>query len=241
MSPRALLVAAVLACSATAARADPPVVIFDARADPPQAQPAAAEAALLERVVRPEARRAWRGADVCSDAFEVIGRVRGSFTRPGARQSAVLYRFCDVGRQTGMSGVAVLEAGRVAAHVVYEGGGEDAIAALPDVDEDGLSEIAIAGTGTGQGTMDRGMSILELGPRGVKKLGFFAIYHDDCGTEHRRPAERAAVLYATPGPAPRFFVDRFTRPCEAKVRWRAASARAPIQPDEDETTYRRLR
>jgi hypothetical protein len=191
--------------------------------------------------VRPQARAAWRGAEACSDAFAVLGRAREAFTRPGARQSAVLYRFCDTGRQTGMSGVAVLESGRVAAHVVFEGGGEDAVAALPDVDGDGLSEIAVSSAGTGQGYMAGRVAVVELGASGVRKLGAFVTYRNDCGSEERRLAERAAVLYAAPGSTPRFFVEGATKPCEGPARWRQASARVPVQPERDETAYRRLR
>jgi hypothetical protein len=241
MRVAALLLTTAVAAASPGARAEPFVLLFDARAFAVPAQLSAAEAALLERVVRPQARAAWRGADACTDAFAVVGRARGAFTRPGARQSAVLYRFCETGRQTGMSGVAVLEPGRVAAHMVFEGGGEDAVAALPDVDGNGLSEIAIASAGSGQGYMEGGVAVVELGASGVRKLGAFVTYRNNCGSEERRLAERASVLHGTPGPTPRFFIEGFTKPCEGPGRWRRASARVPVRPERDETAYRRLR
>ncbi len=241
MRPIALLVTIAAGVTASlAARADLQVPIFDARLDAVAAQPTAAEAALLERVVRVQAREAWRGDDACSDDFTVLGRASGAFTRPGASQTAVLYRFCDVGRQNGMSGIAVLESGRVAAHVVFEGGSESGISALPDIDQDGLSEVEIAGFGSGQGDLDGGVAIVEIGPGAVKKLGFFATYHDDCGSDGPRLTERAAALYAEPGASPRYFVERFTRPCGASTRWRASAGRVPVLPEKDDTQYRRL-
>lgn len=241
MRPAALLLTIAATVAAPSARAQPLVPIFDARIDAAPGQPNAAEVALLERVVRAQARAAWTGVDACSDEFDVLGRARGAFTRPGATQSAVLYRFCNMGRQIGMSGVAVLESGRVVAHVVFKGGGEHAISALPDINENGLSEIAIAGAGSGQGYMDAGIAVVELGPRGVKKLGAFVTYRSNCGSDKRLRAERAAVLYVTPGSTPRFFTKGFTRPCDAHVRWGAASARVPVRPEKDDTSYRRLR
>ncbi len=241
MRPNALLLAIAAVASSTGARAESRVPLFDARVDAVSVQPTAAEAVLLERVVRAQARAAWRDADACSDDFAVLGRATGAFTRPGARQSAVLYRFCDVGRQSGMSGVAVLELGRVAAHVVFEGGGEHAISALPDIDENGLSEIAIAGAGSGQGYVQGGITVVELGPSGVRKLGTFITYRDNCGSDERRLAEHAAVLYAAPGSTPRFFTEGFTKACDAPGRWRASSSRVLVVPEKDDTTYRRVR
>jgi hypothetical protein len=242
MRPTTLLVTIAAGVGASlSAGAEPEVPIFDGRSDSVLAQPTSAEAALLERVVRPQARAVWSGDDACSEDFTVVGRASGAFTQPGANQTAVLYRFCDIGRQNGMSGIAVLESGRVAAHVAFKGGGESGISALPDVDEDGLSEIAIASFGSGQGTMDGGVTVIELGASGVKKLGFFGTYHDNCGTDERRLAERASVLYAVPGSSPRFFIDRFTKSCGESTRWRASSARVPVLPENDDTSYRRIR
>ena len=240
MRPTTILFAlgAVVTCSI--AHAEAPVAIFDGRRSDKPVAPNAAETALLESVVHPEARAAWAD-DGCSDTFVVLAKVKGSFTKRGARQSAVLYRFCNTGRQNGMSGVAILDQGRVAAHVVWKGGNEDAIVAMRDIDGNGLSEIAITDSGVGQGYVDSGISIVELGPSDVKKLGFFDTYDDDCGSLRPRPAERAAVLYVTPGTTPRFFTKRFTKPCHARVSWRPLSARVPVRPKKSETSYRRLR
>jgi hypothetical protein len=224
MRPIAILLTFAAIVAPAGVCAEPLLPIFDARVEAVTVQPSAAEAALLERVVRVQARAAWTGADSCSDEFAVLARAAGAFTRPGATQSAVLYRFCNQGRQIGMSGVAVLEGGRVAAHVVFKGGGEYAIAALPDVDENGLSGIAV----------------VELGPSGVKKLGTFVTSRSNCGSGERGLAERASVLYATPGATPRFLAEDFTKACDAPARWRAASARVTVLPDKDDTMYRRL-
>src|SRR6185437_13268700 len=98
MRPIALLLTTAAGVTASlAARADLQVPIFDARPDPVAAQPTPAEAALLERVVRVRAREAWSDDDSCSDDFTVLGRASGAFTRPGASQTAVLYRFCRIG------------------------------------------------------------------------------------------------------------------------------------------------
>jgi hypothetical protein len=241
MKPSALLFALAAAGVAVRAHAQTPALIFDARAAVTPTEPSAAEAALLERVVRREARAAWRGKDVCSEAFTVLGRARGAFTRPDAAQTVALYSYCAMGRQMGREGLAVLDSGRVVAHVVWEGGLDDGLLALPDLNQNGLSEIAIASGGSGQGFMQAGLAVVELGSRGVQKLGMFVTYTNNCGTDEPRLAEHASALFATAGASPRFFSEGFVKPCDAPGPWRAESARAPVAPATDETIYRRLR
>lgn len=72
--------------------------------------------------------------------FKVCGSASGAFTRPGARQQAVLYRYSYT------NGVVVLERGKVAAH--YSGDPGDyahylAIAAAPDINQNGCSELIL--------------------------------------------------------------------------------------------------
>jgi hypothetical protein len=52
--------------------------------------------------------------------------------------------------------------GRVVAHIVYEGGQDRAIGALPDIDGNGLAEILVATGETNQGVTWETISIIEL-------------------------------------------------------------------------------
>jgi hypothetical protein len=90
--------------------------------------------ALLRRDVVPEARRLWARVEGCRDEFQAIDAAAGSFTRRGASQRAVLYRFCAAGHGFARGGVAIVQGGRVVAHLTIEDAQPDGLRALADVD-----------------------------------------------------------------------------------------------------------
>lgn len=81
------------------------------------------------------------------DSFRVINSVRGSFTKPKLRQKAALYQFCLQGKAQYagyLGGIIIIENNTVIAHYVFSNiSGFDVIKSLPDINRNGLSEIAL--------------------------------------------------------------------------------------------------
>jgi hypothetical protein len=240
MTKTPLLLLAWLLAPVIAAGQDPRPV-FDARLSPAPAKIAAADTALLDRLARPAARQAWKGSEGCKDEFEVLDAVTGAFTRRGASQRAFLYRFCTTGHGFGASGVAVIEDGKTVAHLAYDGAADYALGALPDLDGDGLSEILLVGGGTNQGITATSVSLIGIGvaPGGVKKLGRFPVYEDNCGAG-TAPGATAWRLLARPGPKPVFSRERFVRKSCEEGAWQQVGEAEAISPEADDTRFRRL-
>ncbi len=237
MKPSILAVLLAFTATAAPALAEPPVRIFDARLDSKPAKPTAAEKALLGRQTRP-VREEWNQDDCKS--VDVQDVAEGAFTRPDVKQRAVLYHYCEIARQLRAVGLAVFEGERVVAHVVYEGGLDHAIEALPDLDGNGLSEILIANYGNGQGYAYGRVTLIELAPDGVRRLGQFESHRDDCGAVDNG-TETATVLYASRGKAQSFFKETFVKSCGSQGSFRKTAGQAPVKPQKDDTQYQRLR
>lgn len=125
-----------------------PVSLFDGRSYLKAIQKAGkAESATVTAEVRQRSQEKFlkkrlEGLDSgkFEDSFEIRGVAKGSFTRAGAAQQAVLYRYSYT------NGVVVLEGGKVVAH--YSGDPGDyalfvAIFSAPDVNGNGLSEMIL--------------------------------------------------------------------------------------------------
>jgi hypothetical protein len=215
-------------------------VLYDARLSPQPAAPSAAEAALLESTARPAARQAFQKLEGCADEFTVVDVAAGSFTRSQARQKAILYRYCTTGHGFAADGLAVIEDGRVVAHVTYEGGWDSALGSLPDLDGDGLSEILIASGGTNQGITTTSVGVIGVAS-GVKKFGRFQVYEDNCGSGAGPSRQSASKLLARPGKSPAFFREDFTNiSCEGNS-WRKKGSLKPAAPEADSIEYRTLK
>ena len=225
-----LVAVALLGVDAGAAQLAP---VFDARADRAPRPPSEALEARIERELLPVAREAWRERCGGLGGFAAIDTARGAFTRPHAKQTAVLYRVCQIGRQNGVDAIAVFEGDRVVRHVSFDGH-EAAIGALRDIDGDGVDELLVAGFGSGQGTFDGGVLFLELARGHARVLGGAATYHDDCGVSDAG-TRTASVLRAAPGNSMRLFRDEYVRPCPARRAWRQTPAARPVRHEKDGT------
>jgi hypothetical protein len=136
----------------------------------PSAVPPAHQA-VVRREVLPQARRLWARVENCRDEFRPLDFAAGSFTAAGAPQRAVLYRFCETGHNFARGGIAILQAGRVVAHVTLENARPDGLRALPDVDRDGVSELMLVDNAMHQGQFTTLVSIVQLVPGGVRSFG----------------------------------------------------------------------
>jgi hypothetical protein len=201
------------------------------------------DGALLRRDVLPEARRLWARVEGCRDEFRAIDAAAGSFTRRGAEQRAVLYRFCETGHDFARGGVAIVQGGRVVAHVTIEDAQPDGLRALADVDQDGVSELVLVDNATHQGEATTLVSIIQLLPRGVRSFGLASAYHSTPRGEARRDVghEQATVLYATPARRPLFEAETYGHSDNERSRWRGTHRLHRIDLEPDRTTYRRVR
>ncbi len=195
---------------ATHARAQGSVLVADGRSDTPAAAGATdAEERLVKSRSLPKARQYWP-AEMCEESFSVLGAAAGSFTRAGARQRAVLYRYCVTGHDFANNGIAVFEGGRIVADVLYEGGEDHSIESLADIDADGISELVFDNASIHQGYTNAVVMLVQLTPAGVKQLGIADVYEDDCGARARCTMTAYRVTVA-PGPAPVFYRETFRK------------------------------
>ncbi len=223
--------AAALA-SAPPVRAQSTTLVFDPRTPSARPRVSGADSQLLERVARPAARRRWQGVgDECRDGFAVEDVAAGAFTRAGARQRAFLYSYCRMGRVGGRGGVAVVENGRVVAHVMMEGT-QYGIRAARDVNRNGRDEMVLVDGSTGQGITVESASLMELAPGNgaLAKLATFAVSEDNCATRGAGARPEANVIHARPGRTPRFYQQAYRGTCADRPRWTPAGALKPVTP-----------
>ena len=236
----------LFALAAVVAAGDAPKPIFDGRLTLAPGKLSAAEQKLFHQAVAPAARKAWRERErdtLCEPGFPpaAIDIAAGAFTRAGAAQKAILYRYCAIGHNLLLDGVAVIEGDRVAAHILFEGGENTAIGALADLNGNGVSELLIAAGATDQGVTSAWMSIVELAPGGhVTKFGQTATLSDDCGAKETGCVATAWRIWAKAGARPAFFKDAFVTPGAGARAWRKTGALSPIQLDEDAVEYEAL-
>jgi len=206
------------------------ILIYDPLAEPPAKSDglSVAEKALVGSEVLPATRQYWKGRGVeCGpndrSGFNLFPSVvHGSFTRAGVSQEGVLYRYCATRRKVAKNGIVVLEAGRVVAHIVYEGGWGNGLLALPDIDGSGQSPMLIVGGGTTRGETVEAVAILKLSGEGVTNFGYAWTYDAVCGAalrEGQKGQKEAYRLFARRGATPVFYLQAFVGGCKEPPKW----------------------
>lgn len=192
----------------------------------------------------PDARKEWhkrKRDEVCESDFQPAGldAAPGSFTRPKAEQKAILYKYCAFGHDMALDGIAVIENGRLVAHVIFEGGENRAIGALPDINGNGLSEIVIAGGATNQGITMGWISLIELAGSNVTRFGQAETSSDDCGVNEKNCKVTANRISVIGGKTPAFYREVFvnTGSGSGMSSWKKVGGPAPISLDEDHVEY----
>jgi len=239
--------AAILVAASGTMPAQAPKPIFDGRLTLKPTAPAPAEVALLKEKVLPAAKKAWhkqeRGA-LCTGGVDgvAVDIAAGAFTKPRADQKALLYRYCTIGHEMVLNGIAILEGGRVVAHVIFEGGESHAIGALPDINGNGLAEILLASGGTNQGITWGTMAIIELGGAEITEFGQTDTFSDDQGANDKNGKVKANRISVKFGTKPEFFRDSFiaTGAGQGAGAWRKVGVQAPITLEEDKAEYELL-
>jgi len=224
----------VLAAAAGRSSAQgPAVVLYDPLSKVAEYQPAAADEKLVNKNLVPKSRTRWAELDSCDGSnANIIGAVDGSFTRPGARQRAIVYELCQTGNGLANNGVAVVENGRVVAHFAEEGGWDLEVSRVPDVNRNGRDELAIeTGGGMHQGYTGSSVTVLEISETTVTELGIFLAFSNSC--ENYAPdkyCDRSYKLTVKPGAKPVFYAQKFTnRGTDERPRWVAAGKALPAK------------
>jgi hypothetical protein len=196
------------------------VPIYDARLNPKPGQATRADINLLKRQVLPKDRVYWNKDDLAKqcassgEAFAVRDVAFGSFTRPKARQRALLYHHCWLpgpGWGYHFSGIAVLESNRVVAHVPFMGG-DERIGAYPDFDRNGCSELVTVESDIRMGIEYEWINVFELKGGERRELLELQTAQSNYSSGVERPGQfdsRAARVYVQPGPRLTFYAEVF--------------------------------
>jgi len=199
-------------------------VISDGRAETINSEVTKAEEEFIEKEVRKKESQIRKINDMCEEdeffSFSLSGVASGSFTRPKAVQKAYLYELCRSNIEMGIGGILIVENRNVIAHYIYgENGLDDDITILPDIDQNGLSEIVLSGAWVGQGYIFRSVEILELTQRGIKFFGGARTFEDSSGaanpTNHPVKAFKIAVKS---GRIPVYFREKYVQK-EFEEKW----------------------
>lgn len=197
-------------------QAEKPVLIYDGRpAKEISTAPTQAETDIVEKEVRKnESVIKTKSSQDCGDedTFSVIGAASGSFTKQKSSQTAYLYELCRSARTFGIGGIVIVENGKVVSHNTYgdNGLGYD-IASLPDINQNGLSEIVLISGGMGQGFTFGGIEIIEIGANGVMSFGFAETYSDDYGVGNAKSLGTAYRITAQTGKTPVYFRETYSQ------------------------------
>jgi hypothetical protein len=197
-----------------AGQTNKPALIYDGRTEARGLRATAAEERLVEREVRKKetAIKEKSNQDCVDDTFSVGAVARGSFTKPKAAQSVVLYELCRSGRSFGIGGIVIVENGKIVAHYTYgENGLDYDLVSLPDINQNGLSEIVLIGGGGGQGYSANAVEIIEMTAGGVKSFGIADTYKDDFGTGKPNSSATGYKVTVQPGKNPIYFRETYRR------------------------------
>jgi hypothetical protein len=194
-----------------------PKPIFDGRLTLKPAGLSPWETKLMKDKVAPDARKEWRK------------RNRD--------------KYCTIGHGMALDGIAVIENGQLVAHVVFEGGENRAIGALPDINGNGLSEIVIVSGGTNQGITSAWISMIELAGAEITRLGQAETSSDNCGVDENNCKITANRISVRSGKTPAFYREVFvdTGSGSGLSSWRKLGALTPISLDKDQVEYEFLK
>ena len=199
-------------------------LVYDGRDDSSSPPPTKTEADFIEKEVRKNEAliREKSGLECDEDEFSsfgISGLTSGSFTKPNTQQKAYLYELCRSGRAFGIGGIIIVENEKIVAHYVYGENGLDAdITTLPDINQNGFSEIMLIGGGTGQGYTMGSVEIIEFAPGGVNSFGIADTYEDNFGTVSPRRSATAFKVSVQTGKNPVYFRETYTRKSQ-EGRW----------------------
>lgn len=236
---RVILIILTILAGASAAMGQGMLLVYDGRSDDEAAKVSEADIRVIKAQALPAARRAW--GDECDEEAGFVAAAEGSFTS-AAKQRAVLYRYCETGHGFANNGLVILENGKVVKNIVYNGGSDNSLKAVPDINGNGTWELAIGGGSTNQGYTRSVVSLIEIaGGRGVTSFGDADIYEDDCGAREKCRMTAYAIYAKKVGRKTSYFRETFRK---TGAKWQKVVAAKPLtlrkSPQEPPIVYRIL-
>ena len=149
----------------------------------------------------------------------VLGTATGSFTKTKTSQKAYLYERCRSGRSFGIGGIVIAEGNKVLSHYIFgENGLYSGISSADDINRNGLSEIVLNSTGTGQGYTDSAIHLIEIKSGAISFLGSASTFASNSGAveDESKALTSAYKITVQPGTVPVYFFDTFEKKGAAK-------------------------
>ena len=221
------------------------VTIYDPVRTAPEKSFSVAEEKLVTTKAVPKARARWKNVSGCDGGnLDIIGAASGAFTRKSSRQRALLYELCQTGNGFANNGLVIIEAGKIVAHFVTEGGWNLDLVSLPDMNKNGFDELAMETSGgMHQGYSGSSVAMLEVSATAVKGLGGFLVYTNEC--ESGGPDEfcdRSYKITAKPAAIPVFYRQKFdNKGNDEKTEWVVSGKRTVVKPNKENSKYALLK
>lgn len=244
----AALGALVLASCADAQHTPPtlggeadPVVVADGRSADAEPPPAHWLTRPAVRSAVDAARAHWTRQDPgYEEEVRLLAVAEGAFTQAGTDQTAVLYLMGLWPRCCPKIGLAVIEGGPggpLVRNVAFEGSIQG-LQGVPDLDADGLDELALSGGFGMGGEWTSSVVLVSFRPSGLESWGGTTLSSDDCAGSGRTPPTAARVL-AVPGAPPAFSIERYAQASCDTEAWEAVGNAEPLtleRPDDNPYT-----
>lgn len=171
------------------------------------------------------ARAHWQAQDPSyEEETQVMAVVDGAFSEAGATQQAVLYLMSLWPRCCPKMGIAIVQDGALVRNVGFEAPAHG-LAAIPDLDGDGLDELAVTGSFGMGGENSSSVTLVSLAELGLRTWGGEMIQYDACGA--MQEGGTAARITAVPGPA--FTIERFEAVSCESGEWQPGGPPEPFE------------
>lgn len=160
----------------------------------------------------------WRGQDAdYEEDMRILAVADGAFTEPETEQRAILFVMSVWPRCCPKAGLAVVEGDRLVRNVAFEGIAQT-LSAVPDLDGDGLDELAFTGSFGMGGDESSSVTLVAFSPDSLVERGSTALSASSCASGRSDTPSTAAHIWARPGPE--FWVERYTmNGCDETATW----------------------
>ncbi len=148
----------------------------------------------------------------------------GAFSEAGASQQAVLYLMSLWPRCCPKMGIAIVQDGALVRNVGFEAPAQG-LAAIPDLDGDGLDELAVTGSFGMGGENSSSVTLVSLADSGLRTWGGEMIQYDSCAA--MQEGGQASRITAVPGPA--FTIERFALASCESGEYQAGGSPEPFE------------
>ncbi len=187
---------------------------------------------LLKETILPAARTFWKKhyPEGVYENFRPLTAFRGSFTESGVDQRLILYQY-EPADNTGKYGIVVLQGGRQVCHYGFEDCALSNFRMLPDLNENGCSELAFDSWSMHQGYRHGAVLVITLGAKDMKPLGWTEIADDDLNTNRCFKF----VITARRGTLPQFYSQRYQK---VRDKWTSKGKQQAIKLSKQDTEYK---